>query len=260
MKIAVIGCGAMGSTLAGRWASLGHEVAIANSRGVETVRPIAQPIGAVAADLSRVAVAAEVIVLAMPFPATATLPPSLFASAAADVAIVDVANYYPDIRDPRIAEIDAGMPESVWVAQRLGRPIFKAFNSLMHHSLASLARPEGTPDRLAAPVAGDDPTGKARVMGLVDAAGFDPVDAGPLSESWRQQPSTPAYCCDYGVELTVRGLQAAVKGRAEIIRDTAWREGYLPLFADAPDPSEVHPKVIALNRSLNPLMMEAPND
>ncbi|MCL5967114.1 MAG: NADP oxidoreductase, partial [Firmicutes bacterium] len=51
----------------------------------------------------------------------------------------------------------------------------------------------GVPGRLALPVAGDDPTAKARVMGLVDALGFDAVDAGSLDESWRQQPGTPVY-------------------------------------------------------------------
>jgi hypothetical protein len=33
--------------------------------------------------------------------------------------------------------------------------------------------------------------------GLVDEVGFDPVDAGGLAESWRQQPGTPAYRCDF---------------------------------------------------------------
>jgi hypothetical protein len=51
-------------------------------------------------------------------------------------------------------------------------------------------------------------------MDLVNETGFDPVDAGPLDESWRQQPGTPAYCCDYDAETTRKGLAAAVKGEA----------------------------------------------
>jgi predicted dinucleotide-binding enzyme len=253
MQIAVIGCGAIGGTLATRWAGLGHRLHIANSRGPETLRPLANRIGAVSADPQSAVQGANVVLLAMPFPAAASLPRRLFDTAAPDVVIIDAANYYPDIRDPRIPAIDAGLPESLWVADQLGRPIFKAFNNLMLYSLAALGRPEGEAGRLALPVAGDDPTGKATAMQLVNAAGFDPVDGGTLAESWRQQPSTPAYCCDYDATDTLRGLGAAIKGQAAHIRDTLWREGYLPLFAANPPLAEVHPKVIALNRSLNPL-------
>ena len=33
-------------------------------------------------------------------------------------------------------------------------------------------------------------------MKLVDELGFDPVDAGDLDESWRQQPGSPVYGTD----------------------------------------------------------------
>jgi hypothetical protein len=145
------------------------------------------------------------------------------------------------------------MPESVWTSQQLGRPIFKAFNSIMFHALSELGKPEGSPDRLAIPVAGDDARAKQIVMGLVNDMGFDPVDGGSLEESWRQQPSTPAYCCDYDAEKTREGIRAAVKGKAEKIRDNEWREKYGRLFANKPAYADVHADVIALNRSLNPL-------
>jgi hypothetical protein len=145
------------------------------------------------------------------------------------------------------------MPESVWVSRQLGRPIFKAFNSIMFHALSELGTPEGSPDRLAIPVAGDDVRAKQIVMGLVNDMGFDPVDGGSMDESWRQQPSTPAYCCDYDAERTREGIRAAVKGKAEKIRDTEWREKYGRLFASRPSYASVHADVIALNRSLNPL-------
>jgi predicted dinucleotide-binding enzyme len=157
MKIGVIGAGEIGATLAARWVSSGHGVSIANSRGAEAVRPIAGKIGASAADSAAAVRDAEVVLLAMPFPAAATLPRELFHRAAEDVVIIDAANYYPDIRDARIAEIDDGMAESVWVSRQLGRPIFKAFNNMMFHALSQLGRPKGAPDRLAIPVAGDDP-------------------------------------------------------------------------------------------------------
>jgi predicted dinucleotide-binding enzyme len=196
---------------------------------------------------------AHVVLLSMPFPAVANLPNDLFKRAAQGVVIIDTGNYYPDVRDPRIAQIDAGMAESVWISRKLGRPIFKAFNSIMFHALSELGKPEGAADRLAIPVAGDDARAKQIAMSLVNETGFDPVDGGSLEESWRQQPSTPAYCCDYGAEKTLQGIRAAVKGRAEKIRDSAWREKYSRLFANKPTYADVHADDIALNRSLNPL-------
>ena len=253
MKIGVIGIGEMGGTLARRWSEKGHSVRVANSRGAEAVSKFADEIGADAVDIYGAVEGADVVVLSIPFPAVAKLPGHLFDRAAQDVVIIDTGNYYPDVRDPRIPQIDAGMPESVWISQQLGRPIFKAFNSIMFYALAELGKPEGSPDRLAIPVAGDDHRAKQVVLGLVNEMGFDPVDGGSLEESWRQQPSTPAYCCDYDVEKTREGIRAAVKGKAEKIRDNEWRENYGRLFANKPTYADVHADVIAMNRSLNPL-------
>ncbi len=253
MKIGVIGIGQMGGTLARRWSGNGHRVRVANSRSPAAVKQFADEIGAEAADLRGAVDGADVVLLSIPFPAVATLPEDLFERAAQGVVIIDTGNYYPDVRDPRIAEIDAGMPESVWISRQLDRPVFKAFNSVLFHSLSELGKPEGAPDRLAIPVAGDDARGKRIVMALVNETGFDPVDGGSLEESWRQQPSTPAYCCDYGAAKTQEGIRAAVKGKAERLRDQEWRQGYGRLYANQPTHAEAHAGVIAMNRSLNPL-------
>ena len=253
MKIGVIGIGEMGGTLARKWSEKGHDVSVANSRGAEAALAFAAEIGVQATDIHGAVEGAEVVLLALPFPAAATLPKDLFNRAAGDVVIIDVSNYFPGIRDPHIVEIDVGMPESVWVSQQLGRPIFKAFNSILSYSLAELGRPEGKHGRLAIPVAGDDGRGKQIVMRLINEIGFDPVDGGSLAESWRQEPLTPAYCCDYDADKTRRGLAAAVKGKAPRIRDNEWWDNHRRLFADNPTYSEVHAEQIAVNRTLNPL-------
>ena len=139
------------------------------------------------------------------------------------------------------------MPHSVWVSKQLGRPVIKAFNNILAHSLAELGRPSGSPGRLAIAVAGNDVRSKQIVMDVVNDTGFDPVDAGSLDESWRQQPGTPAYCCDYDAEKTRKGLAAAVKGEApkklERLIDLYRQRGSTITHAD----------VVATNRSLNPL-------
>jgi predicted dinucleotide-binding enzyme len=253
MKIGVIGIGEIGGTLARKWSARGHNLRVANSRGPEAVREFADEIGAGAVDIYGAVEDADVVLIAIPFPAVGKLPKDLFNRASLGVAIIDTGNYYPDVRDPRIVEIDAGMPESVWISRQLGRPIFKAFNSILFHSLSELGQPEGSPGRLAIPVAGDDAHSKQIVMGLVNETGFDPVDGGSLEESWRQQPSTPAYCCDYDAEKTREGIAAAVKGKAEKIRDNEWRENYGRLFVNKPAYADIHADYIAMNRSLNPM-------
>ncbi|MEV0805799.1 hypothetical protein [Micromonospora sp. NPDC050200] len=70
-------------------------------------------------------------------------------------------------------------------------------------------RPAGAGDRIALPVAGDDADAKQLVMRLVDSLGFDPVDAGTLDGSWRQQPDTPVYGADRDADGVRRGLAEA---------------------------------------------------
>lgn len=245
MKIGVIGTGNIGASLARKLSAAGHEVRVANSRGVDGVRHFADEIGAKAADIRGSVDGAEVIVLSIPLPAVQTLPADLFDAVAVDAIVIDTGNYYPDMRDPHILEIDAGMPESVWVSQQIGRPVIKAFNNVLAYTLAELGQPEGTPGRLAAAVAGDDLRSKETVMQLVNQTGFDPVDAGSLAESWRQQPCTPAYCCDYGTDAMRKALAAAVPGVASTIR-----ERMPELFAKLGS-NPTHADIVSANRATN---------
>jgi hypothetical protein len=74
-------------------------------------------------------------------------------------------------------------------------------------------QPKGTPERIALPVAGDDPAAKAIVLHLIEELGFDGVDAGSLDESWRQQPDSPVYASDFDAEGVRRALNEASKER-----------------------------------------------
>ncbi len=247
MKIGIIGTGNIGGTLARKLSAAGHDVRIANSRGLEGVRAFANEIGATAVDTRGAVKGVDVVVISIPFPAVAELPKDLFDTVPQDVPVVDTGNYYPGLRDPQIPEIDAGMPHSIWVSKQLGRPVIKAFNNILAHSLTELGRPEGSPGRLAIAVAGDDVISKQIVMHVVNEAGFDPVDGGSLDESWRQQPGTPAYCCDYDAETTRKGLAAAVKGEAP-----SKLERLIDLYRQR-GASMAHADTVAMNRSLNPL-------
>jgi len=155
----------------------------------------------------------DLIVVTIPQKNVPNLPAGLFADTSDRVVIVDTGNYYPRQRDGRIEAIEAGIPESRWVEQQLGRPVIKAFNNIYARHLLELGRPAGAPGRIALPVAGDDDVAKAVVLKLVEELGFDGVDAGGLDESWRQQPGTPVYTKDFDVDGVRRGLNEANEDR-----------------------------------------------
>lgn len=212
---------------------------------MDGVRQFADEIGAQAVDVRGAVKGADVIVLSIPLPAVQSLPADLFDAVATDAVVVDTGNYYPDLRDPHIPEIDEGSPESLWVARQIGRPVVKAFNNVLAHTLAELGQSEGAPGRLAVAVAGDDLRSKVIVMELVNQTGFDPVDAGTLAESWRQQPSTPAYCCDYDAQAMRKALAAAAPGVAATIRDQ------MPALFARLGPTPTHADIVAANRAVN---------
>jgi predicted dinucleotide-binding enzyme len=219
MKIGIIGAGNIGSTLAQRLAALGHEISIANSRGPETLHDLAAETGAKAVSASEAARDKDVVIVTIPEKNVPELPKGLF-DGAGDVVVVDTGNYYPQQRDGRIDAIEQGTTESGWVGQQLGRPVIKAFNNIYAQHLRDNGRPSGTPGRIALPVAGDDEAAKAVVMHLIDELGFDPVDAGALDESWRQQPGSPVYTTDLDADGVRRALSQASPNRTAEWRAT----------------------------------------
>src|SRR6266508_3935669 len=144
MRIGVIGAGSMGGILARHLAKRGHHVSIANSRGSESLTALAAEIGATPVSVVDAARAGEIVILAIPTKAVADLPKGLFANAPNSVVVIDIGNYHPELRDGRIEAIDRGMLDSQWVAQQIGRPVIKAFNSILAESLLGKGVPKGT--------------------------------------------------------------------------------------------------------------------
>ncbi len=217
MEIGIIGAGNIGGTLTRRLSALGHKVSVANSRGPETLVDLARETGARAVTVREAARAGEVVIVTIPEGRVPDLPKDLFQGLPESVVVVDTGNYYPQ-RDGRIQEIENGMAESRWVAEQLRRPVVKAFNNIRARNLMERGQPAGTPGRIALPVAGDDERAKRVVMQLIEQLGFDPIDAGPLDESWRQQPGTPVYIAD----LDANGVRAALQQAARE-RRPEWR-------------------------------------
>ena len=218
MQIGLVGAGHIGRALAHRLTALGHHVLVSNSRGAESLAALATETGATAVDREDAVRGADLIVLTIPLKNVEALPADLFANVPVSVPVVDTCNYYPRQRDGRIEGIESGLTESRWVAQQIGHPVIKAFNNIYAQHLLERGLPAGAPGRIALPVAGDDPAAKAVVLKLVDAIGFDAIDAGGLDESWRQQPGSPVY----GKDFDAAGVRAALAA-AQAERTPEWR-------------------------------------
>ena len=206
MEIGIIGSGNIGSTLAGYLTKLGHQVLIANSRGPESLGEIAGKTGATAVTTEEAAGATDLIIIAIPDKAIVNLPKEILSDSKA--IIVDAGNYYPS-RDGQIDDIEGGLTDSEWVAKIIGHQVIKAFNNIVAPSLASKATAAGSANRIALSVAGDDQQQIQTVINLIDYIGFDAIDGGALSESWRQQPGEPAYCQDLDIDTLRSALQKA---------------------------------------------------
>jgi predicted dinucleotide-binding enzyme len=193
LTLGLIGSGMIGSTVASLASAAGIEVVLSNSRGPRTLTALAAELGARAATVQEAALAADVVVAAVPLYAHAKLP----VKALAGRTLLDTANYYPE-RDGRFAALDSGETTSSELLQhRLpDSRVVKAFNTITPHQLLTLARPAGAPDRSALPIA-SGPEGKEDAAHLLDLLGWDAVDAGGLGESWRCEPNTPVYILPY---------------------------------------------------------------
>jgi predicted dinucleotide-binding enzyme len=218
MEIGIIGAGQIGGTLTRLLTKQGHTVRVSNSRDPETLADLAAETGATAVWAKDAPVDADLVIVSIPQKNTPDLAPGIVSTRKPDAPVIETNNYYPQQRDGRIDAIEEGTPESVWVSEQLGAPVFKVFNGIFWKRLLENGVPRGTAGRIALPIAGDDPAGKQIVSDLVDSIGFDPVDAGTLAESWRQQPDTPVYGTDLDAEGAKKALAEASPERPEGFR------------------------------------------
>ncbi|MET9014913.1 NAD(P)-binding domain-containing protein [Streptomyces olivaceoviridis] len=219
MKIGILGVGHIGKTLTQRLSMAGHDVKVANSRGPDTIGTDVLASGANAVTAAEAVVDVDALIISIPMNRLPQIAP-LIVDLPAETVVIDTSNYYPH-RDGRIESIEAGQVESLWVAEQLGRPVAKAWNSIGSDSFANKHKPAGSPDRIALPVAADRESDRRVAMALVEDTGFDAFDAGALAESWRQQPGAPCYTTDLIREELPAALAAADAKRSPKRRDLA---------------------------------------
>lgn len=190
--LGIIGAGHIGSQVARVAVANGYDVVIANSRGPETLADLVAELGsrAKAATAVEAADAGDVVVVTVPLGRIGELP----AEPLAGKIVLDTNNYYFE-RDGHIEALDEGeTTTSELLQQQLPTSrIAKAFNHIFAADITTDGTPAGTPDRRALATAGDDAEAVAFVTRFYDEIGFDTVNVGPLSESWRVERDRPAY-------------------------------------------------------------------
>jgi predicted dinucleotide-binding enzyme len=170
MKIAIIGAGHVGGTLGKRWTEVGHEVVF----GVSD--PSDPKHGDLVVKTSREAIeGVEVVVLAVPYGALIGLTKELDF---ADRVILDCTNPISADFSGLNCEGPSGAEE---VAEWTGSSkVVKIFNTVGFNIMAN---PVIDGQHAAMLYAGDDASAKATAAKLASDIGFNPIDAGPLSQA-----------------------------------------------------------------------------
>jgi 8-hydroxy-5-deazaflavin:NADPH oxidoreductase len=245
MRFGIIGAGPIGSIISKKLVKNGHDVKIADARGIERLE--GKELAGTAVLVEDAIKNIEVLIISLPIKALPSIR-NIIDQVGEEVIIVDTSNYYP-FRDGKIEEIENGMVESVWVSNQLGRPIIKAFNNLLAYTLEHEGKSEDTRERIAMAVAGNNQSQKQVVMDIVSDLGFDAVDSGSLSDSWRQQPGTPAYCTELTKNDLTEALKKANKEKAPLLRDKVM-ERFAELFAEKKEGELSNKDIVNINREI----------
>ena len=171
MRIAIIGAGNVGGTLGRKWAAAGHEVVIGSRKPEQ---------GAVS--LAAAAAQSEVVVLSTPWPAVDSAIAAC--GSLAGKILIDCTNpLLPDLSGIELGTTTSGAEHVASLAP--GAFVVKAFNSTGFNVMADPIF-DGKPVTMF--YCGDDPTAKAAVHELIADIGFDPIDAGPLTQARVLEP------------------------------------------------------------------------
>ena len=175
MKYGIIGSGKIGTALARTFTRKNIEVAIANSRGPETLASLKEELGpSVFPQSIQDAHKAEIIFLAVPFPAHKDVAKQ-FKQWSGKI-VVDVTNALHVTPEELGGLLSSEVVSQAFVGARL----VKAFNHLPAAQLGSNPPLEG--QRQAVFVSSNDADASATVAAVATQLGFAPVELGRLDQ------------------------------------------------------------------------------
>ena len=208
-RIAVLGAGHVGPVIAQVALEAGYHVSIAASGDPEQIELIAQVLapGAEPRWAADAACEADMVVLAIPLHKFTTLDPTLLDGK----LVVDAMNYWPPVDGVVELFEDRRYGSSEIVQRRLtGSKVVKTLNHIGYHELADERRPEGSPERRALGVAGDEPRAVDVVAEFIERIGYDTVRFDRLSAGRLLEPGGPVF----GASLQRRQFEWAVRVEA----------------------------------------------
>jgi predicted dinucleotide-binding enzyme len=181
MKIGVIGAGRIGGNAARLFAGAGHDLLLSFSRDPDRLAEQAAAIGGQAAvgSVRDAAQFGDVVILSVPW---SVIPDALEQAGPLDGKIViDTTNQFGP---GGVQQIPGGLTAAQYNAQRMpGARLVKSFNTLTSGFQASAAGRPVTKERVVLFLCGDDEQAKAVGAGLIEDAGFTPVDLGGLADA-----------------------------------------------------------------------------
>jgi predicted dinucleotide-binding enzyme len=203
LKIGVIGSGRIGGALGEFWVKAGHEV-VFSAATIEEVNNLVARLNlgprARAGTPREAASFGEVVLISVPYAALPQLGRDLAEQLKGKV-VLETGNPYPQ-RDGAMAWDARSRGTGVTSAEFLpGVRLVRAFNSVGDVQLRSQAGRLG--ERVAIPLAADDPEAMKVAVKLVEDAGFEPVPVGPLARAREFDYGTRVY----GYALTARQLR-----------------------------------------------------
>lgn len=202
MKIGIIGAGAMAQGITLHAIKAGYEVMLSNSRGPQSLSAQSKHFSCVVGTVEEAIAFGDIVIIAIPLFKYQTLPQS----ALSGKIVLDLLNYFPQ-RDGNIPALQNGLTTSELLAKHLhDARLVKAFNSITAEDLRRDSRPKHALERRAMPIAGDDVKAKKIATEFINDIGFDVVDAGSLSESWRFERFRPVYCTSLTKEMLHKTL------------------------------------------------------
>jgi len=185
MTIGMIGSGNVGGALGTRWARAGHEVVFGtrDPQSKEVQQLVAAAGGKTrAATMADTARAGEVLLLATPWPATQQILAGL--GNLNGKVLIDATNpLLPDLSGLTHGTTTSGSEQVAGWAR--GAKVVKAFNTVGANIMANTSFGAGRPVLF---YCGDDAAAKQTVKPLIEALGFEAVDAGPLSQARLLEP------------------------------------------------------------------------
>jgi 8-hydroxy-5-deazaflavin:NADPH oxidoreductase len=177
---AILGSGHIGGALASQFARKGIEVLIANKRGPDSVADLARELGSSVKPVAlREALRADVVILAVPFPAVREAVEN--AEGWNGRIVVDATNAIGG----QASQLQGRLSTEVVADAVPGARVVKAFNTLFAAVLA-LDPAAGGGQRVVL-VSGNDEQANTEIAHLVERLGFAPVVLGRLADGGRLQ-------------------------------------------------------------------------